>query len=256
MKFLYLLQEYAGRSVSRLCFSSACCICHGPSTYQPLCKTCRDRYSRELAASFTGKRCRYCGRLLISEEQVCTECRIEDSLFPRYSTLLSEPFPLFSYLGTRKRLLTTWKITGQRSLSFLYAGWVYTVLSQRYAGLPVVPVPPRRNKLKKTGWDQIEHLCRILEAVYGVTVLRVLERTTTIQQKKLNRQQRLGSEGAGYVPLPENKLRRVMKQQPVPKRVVLLDDVITTGATVVHAALALQQAGVETVIPLSLFYVP
>lgn len=198
-------------------------------------------------------RCRCCGRLLLSEVGQCTGCRREDSLFRQFP---GSPFPVFPYLGRRKRLLTTWKIQGDRSLSLLYARWVYTVLSERFPGIPVVPVPPRKNKMREKGWDQMEELCRILSAVYQVPVLRMLQRTTVIQQKKLNRQQRLGALGADYAPLPEKQLQRVLKSRPVPSEVVLLDDVMTTGATIIHATAALQRSGVEKVHPVTLFYVP
>ncbi len=249
MKYLLYLKRAAGVFVSWLCFPKTCVICGKSSVYQPLCSSCTDHFTSELRLSFTERRCSQCGRLLLSESSVCTECRKEDALFPAMKiTGYERPFPVFPYLGKKKRLLTTWKIAGDRSLSALYANWLNQLLISRYSGIPVVPVPPRKNKIKEKGWDQMEELCRILHVLYKVPVYHLIQRTSLVQQKKLNRQQRLSKTDSEYLPLPGIT--------QVPEEVVLLDDVITTGSTVYHASQALHAAGVKTVHVVALFYVP
>ncbi len=141
-------------------------------------------------------------------------------------------------------------------MSSLYAQWVHQILCKKFPDVAVVPVPPRKNKMKEKGWDQIEELCRILERAYGVRVLRVLERITITQQKKLSREERLGEQGADYQAVSDQKRIRILKGNCMPEEVVLLDDVITTGVTVCRGAEALHAIGVTEIHPVSLFYVP
>ena len=110
-----------------------------------------------------------------------------------------------------------------------------------------MPVPPRPGKIKREGWDQIEELSEFLEAAYGFFVMRVLERISAVEQKSLNRDERQISAGKSY--------RMIENAPPLPKTICLLDDVITTGATIESCSVALKKSGVQTVFALSLFSV-
>lgn len=111
----------------------------------------------------------------------------------------------------------------------------------------IVPVPPRKGKIRKNGWDQIEELCSFLEKRYGLKVFRLLERNTSGQQKKLSRQQRLESIKTAYSLKPG-----IFK---LPQSVCLIDDVCTTGSTLESCAEILKKAGVQKVNAVTLFTV-
>lgn len=89
----------------------------------------------------------------------------------------------------------------------------------------------------------------LLSKRHGVEILNALERTDCVQQKKLNREERLGTSGALYELLP--KFKEGFKN-PV-KKVVLLDDIVTTGSTMEKCAWLLRKVGVEKVYGLALF---
>ena len=111
----------------------------------------------------------------------------------------------------------------------------------------IVPVPVRPGKLKVKGWDQVDELCTILSKKYSYSVWRLLERTTVTEQKSLTREQRKGSEGALY----RLKDKICLKG----KRLLIIDDVVTTGSTVKKCAAVLKKAGAEEVMATSLFRV-
>lgn len=119
--------------------------------------------------------------------------------------------------------------------------------------LPVVPVPPRPGKIKKKGWDQIDELCFYLKNIYGVKVYKVLERLSKKQQKKLSRDERLQLIKKGYVLKNNKKIKSFL--QNIPEKIVLIDDVMTTGSTIEACAEALKTAGVKTVVVITLFIV-
>ena len=62
----------------------------------------------------------------------------------------------------------------------------------------IVPVPPRPGKIKENGWDQVQELSEFLEFKYEYDVERIMERRTSVQQKTLDRNERLETIGKSY----------------------------------------------------------
>ena len=103
----------------------------------------------------------------------------------------------------------------------------------------VVYVPSARSKLLKRGFNPAELLARNLAQHYHWPVLaHSLKKHAGADQRGLNRQQRLlnsrRSLGAGELDLTD-------------KKILLIEDVLTTGATAHAAALALKQQGAQWV---------
>ncbi len=97
----------------------------------------------------------------------------------------------------------------------------------------IVPVPPRRGKDRTA----LPHLiAKRLGQVLGVPVLAPLRVARELKpQKTLTREERLRNVRGAYAVRPGTDLGG--------KRLLLVDDVITTGATVSACALALLEAG-------------
>ncbi len=223
-------------------FPSRCAECGRTCAPGPLCPECMRRTVLH-PVCFSG-RCRLCGRVLVSETDVCVPCRT-DPVF----VCVSRVFPLFPYYGWAKDALFSWKIGGQRSLSAGFAQAVYNVWKQEFTGIPVVPVPPRPGKLREKGWDQIADLAGILSRVYKVPVFDVLGRTGAVQQKTLNRSCRLVNlKGAFSV-----RTGKIRGTEALPGQIVLLDDIATTGATLEACAAALKEKGAGKIYGLVLF---
>ena len=145
---------------------------------------------------------------------------------------------------------------GERSLSYFFADCVHKALSELkvFGEINVlVPVPPRPNKIRKKGWDQIAELVSILQKQHGYKVLNLLERVSTFQQKKLNRQERISMQGKNYI--VSKKINYYRKNKCLPKEVILIDDVFTTGATVESCSKLLKEIGVNRINVLTLFIV-
>ena len=179
------------------------------------------------------------------------ECREREG-----ESSLDALFPLHSYRQWKKELAFAWKTEGQRRLSPLFARLLFKAL--RELGLEktqLVPVPPRPGKIKETGWDQVDDLARFLRKKCGIQVRDdILVRKSSGQQKKLDRNARLGAAGAVYDLRPAFR-EAVVGSAAVPKEAVLLDDIVTTGATMEKCAWLLKAAGVEKVYGLALFRV-
>lgn len=164
--------------------------------------------------------------------------------------------PLFPYRLWNRELMFRWKMQGERILSPLFAKLLCDVI-RRMGESVIVPVPPRKGKIRKNGWDQIDELCLFLAKRYGFKVLRILERKTTVQQKKLTRLQRLESIKTAYTLCAQKILEKSLKSfsGKMPDSVCLIDDVCTTGATLESCAEILKTAGIKKVSAVTLFTV-
>jgi ComF family protein len=104
-------------------------------------------------------------------------------------------------------------------------------------GAGFVPVPLHRARLVERGFNQAALLASTLaRTTGGVLVPRGLERTRrTDQQARLGRLERSANVHDAFIARPGM----------VPRRAVLVDDVVTTGATALACLKTLEQAGAE-----------
>jgi ComF family protein len=100
----------------------------------------------------------------------------------------------------------------------------------------IVPVPLHRVRRRERGYDQAEALARAFALRTGAPLVRGLVRTrATRQQARLGAAERAANLAGGFrVALPAALAGR---------RVALVDDVVTTGATAAAAAEAVRAAG-------------
>jgi len=113
-------------------------------------------------------------------------------------------------------------------------------------GLPdagLVPVPLHRAKERERGYNQCTSICEGVSSVLGQPVLPGLLRRLRYTESQTNltpEERRVNVRGAFSVRRAEVNLIRG-------KRLVLVDDVLTTGATVMASAEALHRAGAGSV---------
>ncbi len=102
----------------------------------------------------------------------------------------------------------------------------------------VVPIPLSVERLRQRGFNQAGLLSHNLAEQGQCTIWTDLIRIrTTAAQAELGLKERQRNVRGAF---------RVSKR-PAPKRVVLVDDVVTTGATLTQACRALKKAGTEEV---------
>lgn len=184
--------------------------------------------------------------------------QLENTLVHNFDTSLllhvDKITSLYPYDLWNKDLLYKWKIAEDRSLSFYFAKLIYMVIKNNKIKV-VVPVPPRPGKISEKGWDQIEEIALYLECFFGIKVLRLLERRSSVQQKKLNREERLKSSKLSYFWKSREEVQKILKMDLVPEKVCLIDDVMTTGATLENCGKVLKEGGVKEISAITLFIV-
>lgn len=225
-----------------------CVICGRKTILVPLCKKCQNEHFKIEPET---KRCSCCGKTLISTKDTCLECRTN----PVFSSS-DYALPLYSYRLWNKELLFLWKIGNVRTLSYFFAGKISKALNKMGVKV-IVPVPPRKGKIAKNGWDQIDELCYLLKVFYGFSVLKLLERNSEKQQKKLNREERIDTIGAAYRLKNSEGIKKALKSigGNLPEEVCIIDDVCTTGSTLECCSKLIKMYGIKRVGVMSLFIV-
>ena len=105
----------------------------------------------------------------------------------------------------------------------------------------LVPIPLHRMRLCERGYNQSEFLVRGIAPALGKPVAQgvIVRSKSTRSQTALSRKERLDNlDGAFTVPIPE---------RVAGLRILLVDDILTTGATLGMAASALLKAGADAV---------
>lgn len=234
----FYLREYFFPFGCSLCGTD---IANSRETWHGLCGVCYAEIERGLAANRTRAVCDYCGKPLISEQGRCLSCRQEEG------RSFDQVNVLFPYAGKYRKLLGAYKFGRNLAVGNYFAEKIQQMLKQGIfpPDARIVPVPPRPGKIRNTGWDQVEHLARLLEKnnENGLMVDRCLKRMPSKSQKELDRENRYS-----------NLRGRIIPVRQVPRTAIVIDDVMTTGSTLDACAAALKESGTQTVYGLCLFY--
>ena len=202
-----------------------CLLCRGSPSDGLICRLCRYRWVK-----LPEPICSRCGQPLPLTELACRLCAGWTTELDRVRSAV-------------------WHEGGARDAihQLKYEGWwrVTDALARAMIGLEpltgrlvLVPVPLAAKRLRERGYNQSEHLARALGAILGIPVrtnaLRRVRETPT--QTALTPEARLANVAGAFLGSGVRGLR-----------IVLVDDVFTTGATLLSAAVALKRAGAARV---------
>lgn len=199
-----------------------CAVCDLPG--RPLCRACLARLP-----PIRPPLCERCGAPRAWPVRACRECEGRRLGFATARAAVV-------YDDAVRRLVSAWKERGQRRVAGLAAALVADTVARPEAdALAFVPPDPERRLTR--GHHPAAGLASRLGEAWQLPVEPVLARTRSAQRQRglSTRERRSNVRGAFAV-----------RGSP-PARVVLVDDVYTTGATVGEAARMLRRAGARRV---------
>lgn len=149
----------------------------------------------------------------------------------------------FAFDGPIRRALTHLKYEGAWRLGRLLSAASapsLRVLLEVTGAVPLVPVPVHSERLRLRGYNQAELIARALSSATGLPCAELLERVRpTTKQHQLDRAARLANLRAAFEMRP--------KPRSLPASAIVVDDIITTTATMEACASVLREAGVRDV---------
>lgn len=204
------------------------------------------------------KLCACCDAVLLKDELlICTFCRNELPLYPNFfdgdhdlhkilygRVLVDQAASLFYFekKGIIQNLIHDLKYKGNEDLSFHLGEWLGDILEEE--GWQdktdiVIPVPLHKQRMRERGYNQVEGfgkaIAEKLSASYNDTLLKRISNSKT--QVFKNRLARIEVVQNHFYVEGQSDLRD--------KQILLVDDLVTTGATLEACSLALKDAGVD-----------
>ena len=203
-----------------------CLVCdEAGSRGQDLCVACRG------AMPFNRVACRRCA-LPLPAHGTCGPCLRSPPPFAASTAALVYRFPA-------DQLLPRFKFHGDLAAGRLLSQLMVEALAEVPRPGALVPVPLHPSRLRQRGYDQALELARPLARAFGLPLCsESLQRVRlTAPQSELDAASRRHNVRSAFA----------ARGAGLPGHVALVDDVMTTGATLAECARALQRAGVSRV---------
>jgi ComF family protein len=190
----------------------------------PFCPSC----AAELE-SLAPPWCRRCGRPSTIEVERCADCPPPPIASARAA---------FAYRGPAREAVHRLKFSGWRGVGEAFARALVALGPPPADVVTWVPLAPRRRA--ERGFDQAQVLARALARELALPSAAFVRRVrATAPQARQMREERFAAMDGAFAPIGRGRRS--------PPTVVLVDDVLTTGATAAACAAALADAGARTV---------
>ncbi|MBA2871309.1 competence protein ComFC [Anoxybacillus calidus] len=226
----------------------SCLICHAP--YHPivtwqhvltlknldiLCEKCRRSF-----LFISGEMCESCGRpfqhLDSSYRQgpVCTDC-IRWQEDDDWKDVLTKNRSVYLYNDFMKEVVSLWKFRGDYAIVKAFEEDFSREFFRHFDDtFLIAPIPLSTERLYERGFNQAKALAELL----NLPIHDILTRHHHEKQSKKSRRERLQTENVFQLAEPISLANQ---------RIVLIDDIYTTGTTLRHAAKVLLEADAASV---------
>ena len=143
-----------------------------------------------------------------------------------------------SYDETAQRIVSTYKDRNEQRLAKDMAAIMARYIPREWieGELSITFIPASTAAFRKRGFDHAELLAQNIADITGLELVRIFARPETFDQRKLTRAERMANM-KGQLKLQPNT--------PIPRTLLIVDDVCTTGSTLFAACEALSDTSAE-----------
>lgn len=202
---------------------------------------------------FFPHRCIFCGHFLSSGEWICSECEKDPQIHPKtirkWLNRRSTGNPIlcmvpYRYDGKVRESIHALKFYRRKEIAVFYGNQIADLLKQILSGdfaEVVACVPMSRKKERRRGYNQAELLAESVSRKLNLPYERLLKKVRENQnQHDLNREERKRNVEGVYAACCQERIKG--------RKILLIDDVVTTGSTLEECAQVLFEAGAKDVI--------
>ena len=220
-----------------LLFPRRCPVCDRPAPFgKDICPACQGAFVK-----IRGPVCFKCGKHLQDQtKEYCNDCQKTHHLFER-------GLALYEY-NSVSRAMYGYKFSGRaefgqyfgRQMAIHFAGYL-----KKWQIQAIVPVPLHKKKLKVRGYNQAYLLAKSLSDYTGIPIydkLIIRQRNTKPMKELDPKSRQINLKNAFIMGRYDVKLQRV----------VIVDDIYTTGATIDAMSKVLKDAGADRIYFLTL----
>lgn len=201
-------------------------------------------------------KCTFCHSLLMDDEYadgrfICRECRDNISILDRNASSQSfenvrECISAFYYEGYIRDALHRYKFQGRQLYAVLFSEYMFKAFEQSGIQADIISwAPLSRKRLRSRGYDQAKLLAEEIAQKTGIESATLLKKTKNVKpqsQTGAYDERRKNISGA-YSPACAEKIKN--------KRILLIDDIVTTGSTLSECAGVLKSAGADEIYALT-----
>ncbi|MGK9044861.1 ComF family protein [Mammaliicoccus vitulinus] len=195
-----------------------CMICQNPiieevdllNFFSPISNICKD-CELKLTFNHVARRCPRCLKILSDEEKACLDCVW---LSKKY-TLINQLYTIYDYQGLAKDLIQQYKLVGDVAIAQIFQ--LPSRIMKQYDY--VIPAPIHPNKLAKRTFD---HVTFVLDT-QNIKYTQIFETEERLKQSDLSKRARA---------LQHNPFKIKCDIELDNKKILLVDDIYTTGLTI------------------------
>ena len=174
--------------------------------------------------------CKYCRKEITSNSKICLDCQIWQKELADFKL---NHYYLYQHNEQMKDYFKRYKFLGDIEMGKVFTKDVHEKLNDfTQEDYLIVPIPLSKKRLKERGFNQVEVF---LDSCQIKTTSILEKKKETKAQSQKSREERLLSKQPFY-------LKKGGKSTIHNRKVLVIDDVYTTGRTILHAYECLLQA--------------
>ncbi|HBY91284.1 MAG TPA: ComF family protein [Streptococcus sp.] len=189
------------------------------------CVSCKNQYKK-----LSKERCQNCNKEL--HRDACIDCKLwmKKGYVPKH-------LAIYRYEENMRECFSRYKFMGDYCLRKIFQQDIKNTLKPFLKkGYTIVPVPLSKERLAERGFNQVEGL------IEGIPYRDIFEKRDIEKQSSKTRDERLSQDNAFCLKKGIN----------VPDKIIIVDDIYTTGSTLYQMVQLLEGIGIKEVLTFSL----